>query len=127
MPKRNKKFGDWGERLAEDFLVKRGYSVLERNFRKQCGEIDIICRREDNLHFVEVKTRTLASTQRFGLPQEAVTKTKQKKIIQTAMTFLAEKGYGGNINWQIDVVSITYSEKDHQAKINLIENAVSED
>jgi len=48
MPERNKKFGDWGERLAEDFLVKRGYEILERNFRKRCGEIDIICRKEDD-------------------------------------------------------------------------------
>ena len=127
MPERNKKFGDWGERLAKDFLSRRGYSILESNFHKRCGEIDIICSKEDNLHFVEVKTRTLASTQQFGLPQEAVTKTKQKKIIQTAMTFLAEKGYGGNINWQIDVISITYCKEKSQAKINFIENAVSDD
>lgn len=126
MPKQNRKFGDWGEKLAEDFLQRKGYEILDRNFQKRCGEIDLICRKDDVLHFVEVKTRTEASTLKFGPPAEAVTKTKQQKIIQTAFTYLSEKNYGGKINWQIDVVSIVYYKKDQKARISLIENAFGE-
>lgn len=126
MPKQNRKFGDWGEKLAEDFLLRKEYEILDRNFQKRCGEIDLICRKDDVLHFVEVKTRTEASTQRFGLPEEAVTKKKQQRIIQTAFTYLSEKNYGGKINWQIDVVSIVYYKKDQKAKIKFIKSAFGE-
>lgn len=126
MPKQNRKFGDWGEKLAEDFLRRHKYEILDRNFQKRCGEIDLICWKDDVLHFVEVKTRTEASTQRFGLPEEAVTKKKQQRIIQTAFTYLSEKNYGGKINWQIDVVSIVYYKKDQKAKIKFIKSAFGE-
>ncbi|MDD3006796.1 MAG: YraN family protein [Candidatus Pacebacteria bacterium] len=126
MQKRNRKFGDWGERLAEDFLRRHGYEVMDKNFQKRCGEIDIICQKDDILHFIEVKTRTEASTQVFGPPEEAVTKTKQQKIIQTAITFLAEKNYEENKDWRIDVVSIVYYKNEHKASINFIQNAFGE-
>jgi len=126
MPKRNRKFGDWGERLAEDFLRRHGYEILDKNYQKRCGEIDLICQKDDTLHFVEVKTRTIASTQVFGPPEEAVTRAKQRKIIQTAFTFLAEKDYGRNKNWQIDVISIIYYKTDRKASINFIQNAFGE-
>lgn len=126
MPKRNRKFGDWGERLAEDFLRRHGYEILDKNYQKRCGEIDLICQKDDILHFVEVKTRTIASTQVFGPPEEAVTRAKQRKIIQTAFTFLAEKDYERNKNWQIDVISIIYYKTDRKASINFIQNAFGE-
>ena len=126
MPKKNRQFGDWGEKLAENFLRAKGYEILEKNFQKRCGEIDLICRKDDTLHFVEVKTRTEASIRKFGSPEEAVTKTKQQKIIQTALTFLAEKNHAGNINWQTDVISVVYCGKDKKARINFIENAFGE-
>jgi putative endonuclease len=126
MPKRNRKFGDWGEKLAEDFLRRHDFDILDKNYLKRCGEIDLICQKDDVLHFVEVKTRTVASTQVFGPPEEAVTRAKQKKLIQTAFTFLAEKEYGGNKNWQIDVISIIYYKTDRKASINFIQNAFGE-
>lgn len=126
MPRRNRKFGDWGESLAEDFLRRHGYEILDKNYQKRCGEIDLICQKDDTLHFVEVKTRTIASTQVFGPPEEAVTRAKQRKIIQTAFTFLAEKDYGRNKNWQIDVISIIYYKTDRKASINFIQNAFGE-
>lgn len=123
MPKQNRKFGNWGESLAEDFLRKRNYEILERNFQKQCGEIDIIAKRENILHFVEVKTRTISSVEKFGLPEEAVSRIKQQKIIQTAFSYLYANNYPGNTDWQIDVISIIRSNEKGTVQIRLINNA----
>jgi putative endonuclease len=126
MPRQNRKFGDWGEKIAEEFLRKRDYEIVDKNYQKYCGEIDIVARKDGTLHFVEVKTRTIESIQRFGLPEEAVNKPKMKKIVHTALTYLSEKNCGGNINWQIDVISIAYSSRERKAKIMLIANAFDE-
>lgn len=126
MPEQKRKFGNWGERLAKNFLQKRNYEIIEINYQKKCGEIDIIACKEGCLHFIEVKTRTDCSVKKFGLPEDAVNKTKQKKIIQTAYTYLSENNNSGNINWQIDVISIVYSDERKKAKIRLIDNAFDE-
>ncbi len=123
MPSRKRKFGDWGEKLAEEFLRKRGYDIVERNYQKKCGEIDIIARKDHAMHFLEVKTRTLGSIQRYGLPEEAIGKFKQRRIVCTALLYLAEKGYGGNIAWHIDVISIIYYSQEKKTRIKFIANA----
>jgi len=69
--------GILGEDLAAEFLRKNGYKILERNFRSKFGEIDIIAQDKDTLVFVEVKTRW---SEKFGLPEEAITPWKIKKI-----------------------------------------------
>jgi len=127
MPRRNRQFGDWGEKAAADYLTARGFTVLERNFQRQCGELDLVCRKGDVIHFIEVKTRTKGSTEKFGLPQEAVTPRKRQRLLLTAETYICEKGLGGNINWQMDVLSVIYSPYEHIASICFIENAFNED
>ena len=126
MPKRNRKFGEWGENMAETFLRKRGYELLGKNYRKQTGEIDLIARKDETLHFIEVKTRTCASTEQYGPPEEAVSPRKQKRLVSTAFAYLYEHDSSGNINWQIDVISIVYSKELKSAKIKLISNAFDE-
>lgn len=70
-------FGRKGENYAVNLLQKNGYKVVERNFRKPWGEIDIIAIRNGVLIFVEVKAR---KTDKFGFPEEAVTPRKIGKI-----------------------------------------------
>jgi putative endonuclease len=91
MPANNGKLllGKEGERLAERFLEKKGYKLLERNYRCSAGELDLVVLDRRVIVFVEVKTRT---GQGFGTPFEAVEFRKQRKIIQAAQFFLAEKG-----------------------------------
>lgn len=73
--------GKKGEDIAVEYLKKKGYKILERNFRKGYGEIDIICTKSNVLVFVEVKTRT---SDQFGTPLEAITSWKLKPLINTA-------------------------------------------
>lgn len=77
----NFELGIWGEREAKKFLKKRGYHILEQNYRCKLGEVDIIATLGDYLVFIEVKTR---ASNAFGLPMEAVDSAKQRKLLRLA-------------------------------------------
>jgi putative endonuclease len=77
--------GKEGEMLAKQFLKKKGYSILQENYRTPFGEIDIIAKEKDVLVFVEVKTRTDLA---FGSPFEAVNQRKKEKIRKVASSFM---------------------------------------
>lgn len=81
--------GSIGESAACSALTKAGLTILERNWRRPTGEIDIIAKDRRTIVFVEVKTR---SSLKFGRPAEAVNKAKQLHILRTAMLYLTEKG-----------------------------------
>lgn len=99
-----KRLGDSGEDYACRYLKSRGYQILARNFRcRRCGEIDIIAQRQGVLCFVEVKTR---SSERYGLPREAVTASKQKKIYRCAEYYLQLRGYEEAPPLSFDVIEI---------------------
>lgn len=74
-----------GEGIAKQFLIKKGYKILETNYTTKIGEIDIVAKIKDITVFVEVKDR---QTKRFGLPREAVTPYKQRKIRLVATQYL---------------------------------------
>lgn len=101
-------FGKLGEQLAEDFLLKNGFSILHRNWRHLRYEIDIVAFKNAIPHFIEVKTR---SSKQFGEPEESVTKKKIRFLLQAADQFLfLHPEYR---NFQIDILSITmHTEKD---------------
>lgn len=101
----SKELGEKAEGLAASFFIDKGYHILERNYRRRCGEIDLIVEDRSQLVFVEVKARRSA---RFGLPQEAVTHHKQQQIIRVAQWYLLEKGYTGR-RARFDVLAISFS------------------
>ena len=81
-------FGSQGEAQARDFLVRKGVKILEMNYSRPTGEIDIIAKQGRTLLFVEVKRR---SSLRYGRPCEAVDRGKQAHILRTAQLYLQEK------------------------------------
>ncbi len=92
--------GKWGEQAAEEYLIQKGFSVLERNFRTPYGEIDIIALFEGITFFVEVKTRT---THSFGLPEEGLTRRKLSHMKACAEHY-AEKHELET--WQCDAIAV---------------------
>ena len=80
--------GSRGEDIAARFLKKKGFVILERNYRSRYGEIDMVCSDGGVISFVEVKSR---STFAHGLPQEFVDRRKRKKICLTALQFIRER------------------------------------
>ncbi len=111
-------FGHEGESAAIAFLKKKGYRVLEKNFRSKVGEIDIIAEQAGVVVFIEVKAR---SNHEFGHPFDALTPIKQKKIIQTAQSFLARKRIAEK-PMRFDVVALT-SDPHGSWEVELLENA----
>lgn len=81
--------GRRGEDLAALWLERRGYTILERNWRRPCGELDLIAEYAGEIVGVEVKTRSSGA---MGEPEEAVTRAKQRKLLLTIQTYLMEKG-----------------------------------
>ena len=83
-----RRIGSEGEAEARDYLMGKGARILETNYSRPTGEIDIIARHRGTLLFVEVKRR---SSLRFGRPSEAVDRAKQARILRTAQLYLQEK------------------------------------
>ena len=97
--------GEYGEEKATEYLVSNGYMILCRNFRWKGGEIDIVAvdrTRKDLIVFFEVKTR---KTKGFGLPCEAVTASKLRKIRKTIKVFAAIRQCG-DYDFRIDIIEI---------------------
>ena len=111
-----KKIGLYYEAQAAEFLEKRGYEILERNFRCPAGEIDLIAKEGEYLCFIEVKYRSERET---GTPEEAVDGKKQKRISGAALYYLMRQKLGDTTPCRFDVVGICPDE------IRLIRNAFS--
>ncbi len=118
MSKQNLYLGKSGEEAAVEFLKNSGYHILEKNYKTRLGEIDIIARDQDTLCFIEVKTR---SSDRFGLPQEALSAFKQRQLTKATLSFLKEKKLL-NQKARFDVVAIMAS-PDGSLQMRLIKDA----
>jgi len=91
-------FGKKGEDLAVDFLEKKGYQILHRNFRHKKSEIDIICSKSGLLVFVEVKSR---SSKAFGPPETFVSKRQEQSILKASEAFVLDEDWHGDIRFDI--------------------------
>ena len=118
-----KQLGQWGEHIAEQYLIGKGYRITERNYRKKWGEIDIIAEKKDVIIFVEVKTREYTHGNDF-LPEYNVNSIKRRKLRRLGEFYINEHKYRPDQHWQIDVISIILDISSKKAKIKHIENAV---
>lgn len=108
-----KLFGGIGEKKSAKFLKKKGYKILEKNYKTKIGEIDIIAEKDGVIVFVEVKTRTDDS---FGYAAEAVDRRKREKYFKVATEYLLKKQKIDSA-CRFDIIAIENDE------INHIENA----
>jgi putative endonuclease len=115
--------GRLGEKLAADLLKKRKYKILETNYRCPRGEIDIIARHKKSLVFVEVRSKTSLE---FGTPEESITAVKRERIRTAARHYLQSRDDLPE-QWRIDVVAVELTPEGKTRRIELIENAVSDD
>ncbi len=109
--------GTLGENAAVKLLKKKGYEILERNFRKKYGELDIIAKKDDLVVFVEVKLR---SSKDFGTAAEAVTFKKQQRIIRTAKAYIVQHSL--DCAFRFDVIEV-YHKGLTITEVNHIESA----
>lgn len=106
--KGNHSLGDQGESIAATFLQGAGFSIVERNFRCVCGELDIIARDGRAIVFVEVKCR---NNKIYGPPQLAVTPFKQRQISKAALVWLSKRRLY-DAEARFDVVAIVLHDHD---------------
>jgi len=110
--------GIFGENLATKHLSNKGYTIIARNYKFKKNEVDIVASYQDKIIVIEVKTRQTAE---IGEPWMAVTKAKQKTIIQVANHFIQTKDIENDTRF--DIVSIVHNSK--RTKIEHIEDAFS--
>ena len=116
-----KKVGDKGEKLARDFIKKKGYRIIETNFRCREGEIDIVARKKDYLVFIEVRTKTSID---YGSPEESITSAKKEKLVASALSYIDAHKKLPDF-WRIDFVAVELDENGKTLRIELFENVIN--
>lgn len=111
--------GKTGEDVATQYLVQKGYKIVERNFYCRQGEIDIIAKDKKEMVFIEVKTRT---NQTYGRPIDAITTYKQKHLIKSVEYYIFKHKLE-NTPVRIDAIEV-YEKGENKYYVNHIKKAV---
>lgn len=127
MKTRKREIGDFGESIASKFLMKRNFSILDRNYSKPWGEIDIVSRLAGTYHFIEVKTvrADLSVTHETGdtwRAEENIHPAKLKRLSRVIQTYLLDKDIEDD--WQLDAIVVELDDNHRKAKVRFIENIV---
>ena len=126
MQTEKQKIGKTGENLACKFLVKHRFSIIERNYLKKYGEIDIIAKKDGILHFIEVKTVSRENISHETIndyrPEDNIHMHKLKSIARTMQTYLLDKEYDGE--WKFHVITVLLDQIRKKAKITMIRNII---
>ncbi|HEY0907764.1 MAG TPA: YraN family protein [Candidatus Paceibacterota bacterium] len=115
------KIGERGEAMVCMHLEKQDYTIIERNFTRKCGEIDIIAGKNGITHFIEVKSVTRES--QFGRPEDNMHSFKQRKFARTVRMYLAYRKVG---QWQCDLACVLLNDKERKAEIRMILDIILE-
>jgi len=123
--------GDICENLATKYLSKQSYKILDRNYRKKWGEIDIVAKenvsRPHILHFIEVKGMILRKNYVFQYnPEDNIHIWKQKRLWRAIQSWLLEHKVSESIEWQVDVMAIFLDPVNKEAKIRWTKNIILE-
>ncbi|WP_159949778.1 YraN family protein [Polaribacter septentrionalilitoris] len=108
--------GKKGEQIAIDFLLKKGYKILEKNYRYLKAEVDIIAQKNDTLAAIEVKTR---SSDYFGNPEEFVNPKKIKLLLSAIDNYVVERDL--DVEVRFDIIAIIHQKK--ETKIEHLKDA----
>ncbi|MEK7596559.1 MAG: YraN family protein [Patescibacteria group bacterium] len=117
------KKGKVGESIACKYLLKNGFDILERNYTRKWGEIDVIARKRGVFHFIEVKSVSCENfSQNLAIrPEDQMHARKQKKLARTIELYTNERGVG---EWQFDVACVYMNMKLRKARVKLLENII---
>ncbi len=123
------KTGELGEDIACRFHMKHGYQILERNYTRKWGEIDIVAQKAGKIHFIEVKSKTVDSISNFNTkrgegyrPEDNMHPQKLARLARTIQTYLSDRNVLNE--WQFDVATVLLDIKNKEAKVELIEDII---
>ena len=140
MPKvftsKSQKTGELGEGIAATYLRNKGFKILERNYTRKWGEIDIVAEKGNKLYFVEVKSVSCASLPGSDgqvtlpgkegdgyRPEENMHPKKLERLFRTIETYVLERKIGDK-EWQLDLLCVFLNMADRTARVRIIENIV---
>jgi putative endonuclease len=118
--------GKIGENITDRFLRKDGFTVIERNYRTKFGEIDSIARKDNVLHFIEVKSVKVRDVtvlhNLYVQPQENLTIAKWSKLVTTIEIYLQHRNISHETKYQVDLACVYIDTESRQGKVVLVEN-----
>ena len=118
---KKRKIGDLGEDIALKFLEKKGYNLIEKNYFKKTGEIDIIVKSKEKFLFVEVKTTSIEDINKIKYsPEDHFNNRKIEKFKGIVLKYTKEKNISESYN--LSVIFVYLKEKEKKAKVKFIEN-----
>jgi len=117
--------GRLGEDIAVRYLANRGYTIRGRNYKKKCGELDIIAEKDDVLHFVEVKAgswkgRFPEEGTEVYRPEDHVHPAKITRLRRVIQTYLLEREVADNAEWTCDLVVVLMRDHDRKARVRML-------
>lgn len=138
MPKKftseSQKIGELGESIAVKFLMKHNFSILDRNYTKKWGELDIVAEKDNKIYFIEVKSVSSADAIALADKRENVFRETQKdnyraednmhpwkakRMSRTIQTYLLDKNIAEDKEWQVDLLIIYLDIKNKKAKVKV--------
>ncbi len=123
-----RKLGDIGENIACDFLKNRGFEVIERNYLRKWGEIDIIAKKSGVFRFIEVKSvscvtlKSVPHVTSSYRPEDNMHPWKLRRLARTIQTYLLHKKL--DCDWQLDLITVQMNMQTSKARVEMIENIV---
>ena len=123
-----RRLGDIGENIACTFLEKRGFDVIERNYLRKWGEIDIVAKKDNIIHFIEVKSVSCVTLDAVShgtsayRPEDNVHPQKLKRLARAMQTYVLEKHI--DLEWQLDLVTVRIDEKNRKGRAEILENII---
>ena len=121
-----RKLGDIGENLACEFLTRRGFEILDRNYLKKWGELDIVAKKGDLIHFIEVKSvscERLSDTNKDKYrPEDNMHPWKLKRLARVMQTYLLDKNL--DLDFQLDLITVKIDEQHRKGRVEMLENIV---
>ena len=133
MPKiftsQKQKTGEIGENVASKFLVKRGFTILERNYTKKWGEIDIVAQKDNKIYFIEVKSvaretlpDVLHETLDQGRPEDNMHPWKLKRLGRAIQTYILSRKK--EEEWQVDLLVVYLGLKEKKARVKVVSDII---
>lgn len=126
----SQKTGEIGENVAVKFLMKQGFTVLERNYTKKWGELDIVAEKESKIHFIEVKSvkrENLAQVTHETLdsykPEDNMHPWKMKRMSRTIQTYLLHKRLDER-EWQVDLLVVFLDMNNRKARVKVVSDII---
>lgn len=125
MPSAKRSLGGFGERIAADYLARRGYTIIDRNWRCSLGEIDLVARMGDQVVFIEVRTRR--DVDGAFAPEESLGRAKRRRLVQLAQSYVEAAAIPAEQLWRIDLIALRIDLVGRLVALNHIESAVEEE